>query len=329
MEDELPASEGIRRYTPTAAYCSVPHRARPNRRSGGNADRLSIQRLEASIGMKTLLVPTEAHDGMAGALESAALVAEKFAAYIEGFALSSYDANLFTLDPGSGIVIEQLGQDAAERSRQARDQFNAYMNGRGISRGSGMPSNAVSWGWIDWDNAGDPFVGSYGRVFDLIVLGKPTNTPPGPRMETLEAAIFESGRPILMAPETPPKRIGETILIAWNCSTEQARTTALAMPLLRRAKRVIVLTTEGGTVPGPSGEQLTRSLRLNDIPAEHRSASLEGRTTGQVILAEAEALGCDLLIKGAYTQSRLRQWIFGGATRHILTNATLPVLIAH
>jgi nucleotide-binding universal stress UspA family protein len=53
------------------------------------------------------------------------------------------------------------------------------------------------------------------------------------------------------------------------------------------------------------------------------------RRTGEVILAHANALGCDLLIKGAYTQSRLRQMIFGGTTRYILSNAQLPVLMAH
>ncbi|MGB9400361.1 MAG: universal stress protein, partial [Pseudolabrys sp.] len=56
---------------------------------------------------------------------------------------------------------------------------------------------------------------------------------------------------------------------------------------------------------------------------------LDGRNTGEAILATAQSLGCDLLIKGAYTQSRLRQWIFGGATQHVLGNAALPVLLAN
>ena len=65
------------------------------------------------------------------------------------------------------------------------------------------------------------------------------------------------------------------------------------------------------------------------IAAEPLTVELGGRNTGEAILATAETLGCDLLIKGAYTQSRLRQMIFGGATRHVLTNAALPVLLAH
>ena len=148
-------------------------------------------------------------------------------------------------------------------------------------------------------------------------------------MTTIETGLFESGRPILIAPPSPPQHMGEKILIAWNGSTEQARTTAVAMPLLKKAGHVIVLTVQGGTVPGPTGEELARYLHRNGVLCEPVTVQPEGRSTGEAILAHAASLQCDLLIKGAYTQSRLRQMIFGGATRHILANASLPVLMAH
>jgi nucleotide-binding universal stress UspA family protein len=161
-------------------------------------------------------------------------------------------------------------------------------------------------------------------------LGRPGNSRwSRPSLTTIEAGLFESGRPVLIAPPSPPQRMGETILIAWNGSTEQARTTAFAMPLLKRANQVIVLTVQGGTVPGPTGEELARYLARNGVPSEPVTVSPEGRSTGEAILAQAAARQCDLLIKGAYTQSRLRQMIFGGATRHILAHASLPVLMAH
>ena len=124
--------------------------------------------------------------------------------------------------------------------------------------------------------------------------------------------------------------MGSNILIAWNCSTEQARTIAFAMPILKRANRVVVLTVEGGAaVPGPTGQQLCHYLQLSGVPAKSLTVGLNGRLTGEAVLEHANALGCDLLIKGAYTQSRLRQFIFGGTTRYILSNATLPVFMAH
>jgi nucleotide-binding universal stress UspA family protein len=99
---------------------------------------------------------------------------------------------------------------------------------------------------------------------------------------------------------------------------------------VRRADRVTVLTVVGGSgVLGPPPQQLIRYLQFNGVTAELLAVDLDGRGTGEAILATADSLGCDLLIKGAYTQSRLRQMIFGGATRHVLEHANLPVLLAH
>ena len=121
---------------------------------------------------------------------------------------------------------------------------------------------SLSFGWLDRAPDGDAFVGSYGRVFDIVVAGRPgASRWSRPSMTTIEAGLFEAGRPVLIAPPSPPQRMGETILIAWNGSTEQARTTTIALPLLKRANRVVVLTVQGGTVPGPTGEQLARYLR--------------------------------------------------------------------
>jgi nucleotide-binding universal stress UspA family protein len=161
-------------------------------------------------------------------------------------------------------------------------------------------------------------------------MGRSEASSTGLHDKAIESGLFESGRPLLIAPPAPPRQIGTNILVAWNCSTEQARATALAMPLLRQAERVTVLHVEGGVVvPGPGAAQIVQYLQRNGIAAVPMTVGLEGRNTGEAILATAQSLGCDLLIKGAYTQSRLRQMIFGGATRHILANAALPVLMAN
>jgi len=119
-------------------------------------------------------------------------------------------------------------------------------------------------------------------------------------------------------------------MIHWNGSTEQARANAFAMPLLHLAERVTVLTVVGGQdVPGPSADEVRKQLWYNNIPAELVSVELEGRSTGEAVLAAAKADGCDLLIKGAFTRNRLRQTIFGGATRHIMHHAELPLFMAH
>jgi nucleotide-binding universal stress UspA family protein len=277
--------------------------------------------------MKTILVPTEQHELTASMLQTAVLLARRFDSYIKGFALFPAMVEIYALDSEISLPIEVKEHDA-EMAKQARDVFEKFMSDHGVARSQGTDTS-IAFDWLEEAPDGDAFVGSYGRVFDVIVAGRPgAGKGSRPSMATIEAGLFEAGRPVLIAPPTPPQQMGENILIAWNCSTEQARTTALAMPLLQRASRVVVLTVQGGTVPGPTGEQLVRHLARNGVPAEPITVTPEGRSTGEAILANAASLNCDLLIKGAYTQSRLRQMIFGGATRHILANATLPVLMA-
>ena len=280
------------------------------------------------MGFKTILVPIEQHDLVNSTLETALLLARKFDSYIEGFALRVEIPAVFAVGDVGAVPIPAFEQDIAENEKRSRSLFENFMQEHGVPHGG--DTKEMSSAWLDNAPEGDHFVGSHGRVFDAIVLGKPGRDPKGPRMATLEAGLFESGRPVLIAPPTPQPQMGTNVLIAWNCSTEQARVTAFAMPILKRASRVVVLMVEGGaTVPGPTGEQLCRYLQLNAVPAKPLTVGLDGRLTGEAILAHAKALGCDLLIKGAYTQSRLRQMIFGGTTRYILSNAELPVLMAH
>jgi nucleotide-binding universal stress UspA family protein len=276
--------------------------------------------------MKSILIPTEDHDAMPSVLAAALLVARAFDGYMEGFAVRPSPAAYVTVEPVSGMAL--AGTDQGESAQKARAQFLSFMQAHDVPRAS-AESAVLSYGWPREEAADDFFIGSYGRVFDLIVLGRPGPAAHQPRMPPLEAALFESGRPALIVPQAAPTTLAHHVLLAWNGSTEQAHTNAFALPLLRLAEQVTVLTVEGHSTPGPAGEDAARQLRRSGIKAQARTAKPGTRSSGETILDEATSLGCDLLVKSAYTQSRLRQMIFGGATRHILANASLPVFMAH
>jgi nucleotide-binding universal stress UspA family protein len=285
--------------------------------------------------MKAILVPTENNAAMPSALDTALLLAQKFGGAIEGFALRPAVADMVAMDPDAGLTMVAVKENDAEMVRQAEELFRAFMQRHSVrerldgARGAGAAGAAPSWTWLKSAPSGHDFVGSYGRVFDVIVLSRPEAEWQSPSMVTLESALFESGRPVVIAPPAAPRSFASNVLIAWNCSTEQARATAFAMPLLHLAERVTILTVEGATVPGPSGEEMARSLAINGIAAEPITMAAGKAGAGETILTRAAELGCDLVIKGAYTQSRLRQMIFGGTTRHILAHAKVPVLMAH
>ena len=176
------------------------------------------------MSFKSILVPIEQHDLMNATLQTALLLARKFDSYIEGFALRAEIPIAFAVTDAGAVPIPALEQDIAENEQRGRGLFENFMQEHGVPRGG--DTKALSSGWLDNAPEGDHFVGSHGRVFDVIVLGKPGRDPKDPRMSTLEAALFESGRPVLITPPTPQPQMGTNVLIAWNCSTEQARATA-------------------------------------------------------------------------------------------------------
>src|SRR6476646_1285345 len=220
------------------------------------------------VRMKTMLVPTEHNSAMQSALATALLLAQKFDGCIEGFALRPAVADMVAMDPDAGLTMVAVKENDAQMVRQAADLFRAFMERHSVvQRADEAPATSPCWAWLDAAPSGHDFVGSYGRVFDAIVLARPGDEWQSPSMVTLESALFERGRPVLIAPPASPRSLATNIMIAWNRSTEQARATAFAMPLLKRAERVTILTVEGATVAGPSGEELARSLAAHGIAA--------------------------------------------------------------
>jgi nucleotide-binding universal stress UspA family protein len=280
--------------------------------------------------MKTLLAVVS--DGTAGPLlETTLLAARRFGGRIIGLnALTSEYAVVFGGEMGFSISSEvdrTLEREGQDRREQARALFASFMRQHGVPIGSAAEGPSAEW--REESGRQNAVTGTLGRVFDLIVVERPAKLA-SLAEATLEDALFESGRPVLMTPPVPLSSIGEQVLVAWNGSTETARTVAFAMPFLKRAKSVQVVSVEGGMTPGPSAVDLAAALSRHGIAALGRHvAARDRRTPGELYLDEAKAIGADLMVKGAYTQSRLRQMIFGGATRHIIMEATMPVILAH
>jgi nucleotide-binding universal stress UspA family protein len=282
--------------------------------------------------MRTILLPFHDEDAGRTALDAATLVARRFGSYLEGL-LVLEGAQHLTFDrrmPVPAEYLEQMVREWREFADSARAHFLTITREEGIAPGElESAGQGPVAGWREVDGRESEVVAEHGRLFDLIVLGRTTPHKHTRWQATCEAALFESGRPVLLAPALPPKSIGELVVIAWNGSTETARSVALAMPLLTAASCVVVLSVEGWMIPGPSGRDMTNHLVRNGVPAEAETVSMSGRTAGEAILEKCRDIQADLLVKGAYTHSRLRQVIFGGATEHVMKHAELPVLLAH
>jgi nucleotide-binding universal stress UspA family protein len=270
--------------------------------------------------MKSILLPMDQSEHMPSALDTARLAANLFDSTVEGVALRPALTQIVAVDVA--IAMPSADWNETEFSKTARATFDVYAAQHPVEQNKG-----ARFRWRGGSAIEDVALGSLARVYDLTVLSRPGSR--GGRMATLEYALFDSGRPVLMAPPSSPKSFGQTVLIHWNASTEMSRAIAMAMPILRMAKRVLLLTVEGSIVSGPTAEDGLGHLEAHGIAATEKTVDAHGQRPGEIILAEARAQGADLLTKGAYTQSRLRQMIFGGATRHVLAAAELPVFLAH
>ncbi|MEM7408123.1 MAG: universal stress protein [Pseudomonadota bacterium] len=281
--------------------------------------------------MNTILVPFHDDEYSESALGLAELVARRNGGHIEA---------LYVLRPpqifaSEGIAIPggyitELADEERSLADRARARFDSAAEQLGLQqRDLDGPAESASASWRELEGLEPLIVGEHGRLFGLIVVGRASQHAVADWNATCEAAMFDSGRAVLVAPETQPDGLGKRILIAWNCSTETAHTVYAGREFLREASEVQVLTVTGGTVPGPAGEEMAAHLRRAGVDASARTVEPGSRSVGETILAECDAMGADMLFKGAYTHTRLRQMIFGGATRYILTHAKLPVLMAH
>jgi nucleotide-binding universal stress UspA family protein len=286
--------------------------------------------------MKTALLHVDDHDSLPAMLQAALLVARHFGGHVEGLHVRPGVARMVPMGPeGAGLattdLVESLEREGERVSVRMRAQFDQFMRDHDVALAAGIPpSDEPTASWGEAIAVGEEALACRGRAFDLLIAGRPVPGRIGPRMGALESALFESGRPVLVVPPEVPAGIGQRIVINWNGSTETARTVGFGMPFLLRAEEVLVISVEEGMVPGPSSREVVQGLIRNGVPARAKHVECGGRgAIGETILDACTEMRADLLLKGAYTQSRLRQMIFGGATSHILGAATLPVLMAH
>jgi nucleotide-binding universal stress UspA family protein len=170
-----------------------------------------------------------------------------------------------------------------------------------------------------------------GRFAGLVVIGRPGSDPENVAPETVKAALYESARPVVIAPPRPGAGSLGRVVIAWNGSAPAARAVGAAMPFLRRAGAVTVLATDAAR-EAVGAPLLVRLLARHGIAATVETVKLRaltGRGRGRALLAEAVARKADLLVMGAYGHGELSNFLgLGGATAKVISSCPMPLLLA-
>lgn len=236
----------------------------------------------------------------------------------------------------SGAMIEEMmaatERESSERAARVKALFERFTAGlSGVTLADNPDTAAKTDGpTLSFESiAGreEDIVAQQSRVYDLAVVPHPEADEDVSSSDALHAILFDSGRPVLIAPPVAPTDIGTRVCVAWNGTAESAAAVAAGLPWLHRAKEVHILCADEYQRRGPKAESLQAYLRWHSIQAGITPFKPATREVGAGLLGAVRDLGGDLLVMGAYSHSRLRQLILGGVTRHVLENAELPVLM--
>lgn len=228
-------------------------------------------------------------------------------------------------------IVESTRQGAEKRAEEAHRQFQDTVRNGGLKITSAeadpQPGRfAIAWTQVKGREASE--AAQRGRLFDMTVLARPGEEEGSAAGVTIEAALFETGRPILIAPPDVPASFPQHVLLAWDASREAARAVWAARPLLEAAAQVSIVTVlEGGEAANPV--ELARYLARLGISADTHLVKRGKSDIGSCLLGSAVDLKADLLAMGGYGHSRVRELILGGATRGVIERAGLPILMAH
>ena len=170
------------------------------------------------------------------------------------------------------------------------------------------------------------------RRFDLAIIGQPEPHKPALERLIVEAALFDSGRPVLIVPYI--QRAGlklDRVMVCWDGGRSAARAVADAMPFIVRAKaaEVVIVTSEPTKSNEMPGADIAHHLARHGTKVEIKPIVTAEIDVTSTILSHAADASADFLVMGGYGHSRLREFVLGGVTRGILTSMTVPTLMSH
>jgi nucleotide-binding universal stress UspA family protein len=286
--------------------------------------------------IKTILVPATGNQTDDAVFTSALTAARAFNAHLD-FLHVRVDAAAMVAAmaaDGSGAamvsgLVERIEEEATQREDTARQLFQRFCERERLAiedTPAGQQSPTAQWLRQTGDEA--YWVREYGRAADLLVIGRPADDQ-GVSIDTVEAALVGTGRPVLIVPAAPLVSLPETMVIAWKAAPEAARAVTAAMPLLSKAKQILIVTVaEEEGLSDEEGARLMTALGWHGLNASTRHLRPDRLGAADTLLAAAAEQSA-LVVMGAYGHSRLREWILGGFTEHVLRGAAVPVLMMH
>ena len=284
--------------------------------------------------IRKLLLPLTGTAAGESAIAAALIVARQYNAHILAVHVRADSRDVAPLagEGLSGAMIQEMmtatDRESGERSSAIRAMFDHAIASAGIriEQPTGHADHPTAT-FASITGREEDVVAQQARLADITIVPHPESGNDVSSSDALHAVLFDSGRPVLIAPHRPPATLGTRIAVAWNGTGEGAAAVQAALPWLRQAAAVRILSAEEYQRNGPTARELAAYLALHGVQAEMAIFRPLDRLVGAGMLAAAREFGADMMTMGAYSHSRLRQLILGGVTRHVLEHADLPVLM--
>jgi nucleotide-binding universal stress UspA family protein len=295
-----------------------------------------LQWMHRVSAMKTILVPVGGSDTDQIVFETALAVAHPLMAHLEflHIRVDAVEAALHTphLEFARGAALRNalhdLGQEAERRAARATRSVRDFCTRYRVNMvDKPCEAEAVTARWRQEQGDALERLMFHSRRNDLVVMGRATTSDGLPK-DRLESLLMGCGRPLLIASASAPKSLLGTVMVCWNETANAARAVLAAMPLLSKAKHVILVNVRKAAGPGHVAD-IVRQLKWHSIDADARIVPSDGSSTAELLSATARDCRADLLIMGGYSRWPIREMLFGGCTRTMLGSAETPVFLLH
>ena len=284
--------------------------------------------------IRKLLLPLTGTAAGEAAIETALAVAHRFNSHVMALHVRADSRDVAPLagEGLSGAMIQEMMQatekESGERSSAVRAMFDRQLEHMHLPMEQpSYKADHPSASFVTAVGREEDVVAQHARLSDLTVVPHPESGDDASSSDALHAVLFDSGRPVLIAPQVSPATLGTRVAIAWNGTAESAAAVQAALPWLEKAEAVRILWSTDYQRSGPPAKELASYLALHGVRAEQAQFRPIDREVGAGMLAAAREFRADLMTMGAYSHSRLRQLILGGVTRHVLVHADLPVIM--
>lgn len=264
----------------------------------------------------------------AATLEQAVRIAEALGARLSALAFKIEIPNVGNVL--ANTLLDVSGMVAVERQKSAANVKLLISEIESLTAKRGVACESIVESCTNSQLAA--LVTEHARLHDIAII--PTSEQALVQRYVAESVVFGSGRPTILVPDEPKRRRPssfDVVGVAWDFSRPAARAVADALPILTRARSVLVVTVtqEKSIDTRRSSAELSKHLACHGIQAVMEEEEVAGRTIGETLEDYATARDLDLLVMGAYGHSRIRDFVLGGATKTIVANPPLPVLLSH